>query len=129
VIAGIGIDIVEVYRIREALERTPRFIDRVFTDREIEYCRSKGVKQFESFAGRYAAKEAMFKALGTGWRGELAWKDIEILSDELGAPVLEYSGEVAMHLTALGCKDIHLSISHTENYAVAQIIIEKESRS
>ena len=125
-IAGIGIDIVEVYRIREALERTPRFIDRVFTEAEIEFCRSKGVKQFESFAGRYAAKEAMFKALGTGWRGELAWKDIEILPDELVAPVPKFSGEVAMQLSALECSDVHLSISHTENYAVAQVIIEKK---
>lgn len=125
-IVGIGIDIVEVYRIREALERTPRFIERVFTEAEIEYCRAKGVKQFESFAGRYAAKEAMFKALGTGWRGELAWNDIEILPNELGSPILKYSGEVAIQMASLGCKDVHLSISHTENYAVAQIIIEKD---
>jgi holo-[acyl-carrier protein] synthase len=125
VIAGIGIDIVEVYRIREALERTPRFGERVFTQQETEYCRSRGVKQFESFAARYAAKEAMFKALGTGWRGELAWKDVEVVSDELGAPSFRFTGEVVRQLETIGFSAVHLSISHTENYAVAQVVIEK----
>lgn len=124
-IAGIGTDIVEVYRIREALERTPRFEERVFTDQEIAYCRSKGVKQYESFAGRYAAKEALFKALGTGWRGELAWRDIDVLVNDLGAPRISVSGEVLVHLTSVGFTQISLSISHTEHYAVAYVVIEK----
>jgi holo-[acyl-carrier protein] synthase len=124
VIAGIGTDIVEVYRIREALERTPRFLERVFTEQEIAYCRSKGLKQYESFAGRYAAKEALFKALGTGWRGELAWKDIDVVANDLGAPGISASGEVLLQLTALGFTRVSLSISHTEQYAVAYVIIE-----
>lgn len=124
-IAGIGTDIVEVYRIREALERTPRFEERVFTDQEIAYCRSKGVKQYESFAGRYAAKEALFKALGTGWRGELAWRDIDVLVNDLGAPRISVSGEVLANLTSVGFTQISLSISHTEHYAVAYVVIEK----
>jgi holo-[acyl-carrier protein] synthase len=125
VIAGIGTDIVEVYRIREALERTPRFEERVFTKNEIEYCRSKGVKQYESFAGRYAAKEALFKALGTGWRGELAWNEIDVFPDDLGAPRIRVYGEVHAHLVSIGFKELHISISHTENHAVAYVVIEK----
>lgn len=124
-IVSIGIDIVEVYRIHETLERTPRFAERVFTDAERAYCESKGKGAAESFAGRYAAKEAMLKALKTGWRGEVAWRDMEILSDELGAPVITVTGATKKLLDDSGASRIHLSISHTKDHAVAQVILEK----
>ena len=81
-IISIGIDIVEVYRIAETLARTPRFIERVFTQAERDYCDAKGAAAAQSYAGRFAAKEVFLKALKTGWRGKITWHDIEILSDD-----------------------------------------------
>lgn len=124
-IISIGIDIVEVYRIGETLERTPHFAERVFTDAERAYCESKGKGAAQSYAGRYAAKEALLKALKTGWRGEIAWRDMEILNDELGAPALSVTGATKKLLDQSGATRIHLSISHTKDHAVAQIILEK----
>lgn len=124
-IVSIGIDIVEVYRIRETLERTPRFTERVYTEKEREYCLSKGVAAAQSFAARFAAKEAFLKALKTGWRGKITWQDMEILNDAQGVPDLEVKGEARKLLENLGANKIHLSISHTTEHAVAQIILEK----
>lgn len=115
----------EVYRIGETLERTPHFAERVFTDAERTYCESKGKGAAQSYAGRYAAKEALLKALKTGWRGEIAWRDMEILNDELGAPSLTVTGATKKLLDASGANRIHLSISHTKDHAVAEIILEK----
>jgi holo-[acyl-carrier protein] synthase len=125
VIISIGIDIVEVYRIRETLGRTPRFAGRVFTERERAYCDSKGVAAAQSYAARFAAKEAFLKALRTGWRGKITWHDMEILNDEQGVPVLDVTGEARELLKKLGADRIHLSISHTSEHAVAQVILEK----
>lgn len=124
-IVSIGIDIVEVYRIKETLERTPRFGERVFTEAERAYCESRGKGAYQSFAGRYAAKEALMKAIRTGWRGEIAWHDIEISNDEFGAPSVSVCGETGRILESLGADRIHLSISHTEDHAVAQVILER----
>ena len=124
-IVGIGVDIVEVYRIAETLDRTPRFRERVFTERERAYCDAKGVAAPQSYAGRFAAKEAFLKALKTGWRGLITWHDIEIVSDAEGVSQLEISGEAASRLTASGATRAHLSISHTSEHAVAQVIFEK----
>lgn len=123
-IVSIGIDIVEVYRIRETLERTPRFGERVFTEAEKSYCESRGKGAYQSFAGRYAAKEALMKAIRTGWRGEISWNDIEVTNDEFGAPSIAVTGETEKILEKLGANRIHLSISHTEDHAVAQVILE-----
>lgn len=123
-IIAIGIDIVEVYRIRETIQRTPRFTDRVFTPAERSYCDTKGVAAMQSYAARFAAKEAFLKALGTGWRGRLSWHDMEILNDEMGVPALTASGEAAKLLDELGANRVHISISHTSEHAVAQIILE-----
>lgn len=125
-IISIGVDIVEVYRIRETVERTPRFVDRVFTRAEREYCQSRGEGAYQSFAGRYAAKEALMKALRTGWRSDIAWQDIEVTNDEAGAPSVTVSGETRHRLEALGAARIHISISHTKEHAVAQIVLESE---
>src|SRR4051812_38561468 len=116
-IVSIGTDIIEVYRIRETLERTPRFTERVFTQKEREYCEAKGAASAQSYAARFAAKEAFLKALRTGWRGKITWQDIEIKNDEFGAPYLEISGEAKLILEKLGANRVHLSMSHTTEHA------------
>lgn len=124
-IVSIGIDIVEVYRISETIQRTPRFVERVFTERERAYCDAKGAASAQSYAARFAAKEAFLKALKTGWRGKITWQDMEILNDAQGVPDFEITGEARVLLENLGADKIHLSISHTTDHAVAQVILEK----
>ncbi len=116
---------IEVYRIRQTIERTARFAERVYTEKEREYCESKGVARFASYAARFAAKEAALKALKTGWRGSIAWRDLEILRDRFGAPQLEISGEAAKILKMIGANQVHLSMSHTSEHAIATVILEK----
>jgi holo-[acyl-carrier protein] synthase len=124
-IVSIGTDIIEVYRIRETMERTPRFSERIFTEHERAYCESKGAASAQSYAARFAAKEAFLKALKTGWRGKISWHDIEIRNDELNAPFFVISGEAQKLIDALGVTNIHLSISHTTEHSVANVIFEK----
>lgn len=124
-IVSIGIDIIEVYRIRETLERTPRFALRVFTEEERAFCEAKGITAAQSFAARFAAKEAFLKSLQTGWHGRITWHDIEIVSNEMGVPSLEIQGEAQKILENLGANRIHLTLSHTTEHAVAQVILEK----
>ncbi len=126
-IISIGTDIVEVYRIRETIERTPRFRKRIFTEKERDYCEAKGASAAQSYAGRFAAKEAFLKALKTGWRGKITWHDMEISNDSDGVPSLEITGEAKIRLETLGVDQIHLSISHTNEHATAQVILEKVS--
>ena len=124
-IVSIGIDIIEVYRIRETISRTPRFVERVFTERERAYCDAKGMAAAQSYAARFAAKEAFLKALKTGWRGKITWHDIEIISTENNVPSLEICGAARKILENLGANQIHLSLSHTTEHAVAQVILER----
>jgi holo-[acyl-carrier protein] synthase len=126
-IVSIGIDIAEVYRIRESMTRTPRFAERVFTPGERSYCDGKGAAAYQSYAARFAAKEAFLKALKTGWRGKLTWQDIEVVSDPDGAPSLRVTNEAARLMELLGATDMHLSIAHTKDHAVAQVILEKRT--
>ncbi|HMS42183.1 MAG TPA: holo-ACP synthase, partial [Pyrinomonadaceae bacterium] len=105
--------------------RTPRFASRVFTEKEREYCESKGAAAEQSYAARFAAKEAFLKALKTGWRGKITWQDMEILNDSQGVPSLTIYGEARVLLENLEATKIHLSISHTTDHAVAQVILEK----
>lgn len=107
------------------MERTPRFAARVYTDREIEYCVAKGVAAYQSFAARFAAKEAFLKALKTGWRGKITWRDIEIVTDDQGAPSIEVTGEARTLLDAIGADMVHVSLSHTTDHAFAEVILEK----
>ncbi len=107
------------------MERTPRFGERVFTQNERIYCDSKGVSATQSYAARFAAKEAFLKALKTGWRGKITWHDVEIVNDELGAPSFKLSGEALSLAEQLGANKIHLSLSHTSKYAIANVILEK----
>ena len=127
-IVSIGIDIVEVYRIRDTISRTPRFVDRVFTKIERAYCEGKGEAAFQSYAGRFAAKEAFLKALKTGWRGKISWHDIEIVSDENGVPYLNITGAAKKILETHGATRLHISISHTSDHAVAQVLFEHDTR-
>lgn len=124
-ILSIGIDITEVYRIRQAIARTPRFAERVFTPNERAFCEAKAVMAAQSYAGRFAAKEAFLKALKTGWRGKITWQDIEVVSDSQGAPSLKIHGEANKILKKLGANRVHLSISHTTDHAIAEVILEK----
>ena len=123
-IVSIGVDIVEVYRIRDTISRTPRFTERVFTPNERSYCEGRGAAAFQSYAARVAAKEAFLKALKTGWRGQITWHDVEVVSDDQGVPSLSIKGEARHLLQKLGANQIHLSISHTAEHAVAQVILE-----
>ena len=125
-IVSTGIDIVEVYRIEETMARTPRFAERVFTPAEREYCDAKGVAAAQSYAGRFAAKEAFLKALKTGWRGKITWQNMEVMNDVDGVPSLSISGEASRLLKESGAERIHLSISHTSEHAVAHVLLEKD---
>jgi holo-[acyl-carrier protein] synthase len=124
-IISVGIDLIEVYRIRKTISRTPRFAVRVFTEAERVYCDGKGAARFASYAARFAAKEAALKALKTGWRGKITWHDIEVFSDENGAPFLKLTGEAKEIFDKSGANFIHISISHTSEHAIATVIFER----
>lgn len=116
-ISGIGIDIVEIKRISHLMERQPRFAERVLTSFEKEtYDQLTKKRQVEYLAGRFAAKEAFAKALGTGIGKALSFQDIEIQTDEHGKPFITKPFQ----------KGVHLSITHSQQFAVAQVVIEKE---
>ena len=103
---------------------TPRFIERVYTPYERNYCDAKGAAAAQSYAGRFAAKEAFLKALQTGWRRKITWHDIEIVSDDQGVPSFNVSGEARRLLETRGANRVHLSISHTTEHAVAHVVFE-----
>ena len=124
-IVAIGIDIIEVARIREVLGRTPRFRGRVFTPAERAYCDSRGAVAAQHYAARFAAKEATLKALQTGWRGGISWQDVEVASHESGAPFLILHGPVQELFNNSGATAAHLSLSHTTEHAVAQVVLER----
>ncbi|HYY69190.1 MAG TPA: holo-[acyl-carrier-protein] synthase [Terriglobales bacterium] len=123
-IVGTGIDIVEVPRIGAAVERFgERFLNRVFTASEVRYCRSKQ-NVIERFAARFAAKEAGFKAIGTGWRQGVTWKDVEVGREPGGRPTICFSGRAAEFAAKLGMRRASLSLSHTPAQAIAHVILE-----
>jgi holo-[acyl-carrier protein] synthase len=122
-IVGHGIDIVETARIRRSVqEHGARFLDRVYTRAEQEYCQRNHKRYFEHLAGRFAAKEAVLKVLGTGWRGGIAWTDIEILPEPSGQPKVVLSGECFRIASEIGIACWHISISHIETHATASAI-------
>jgi holo-[acyl-carrier protein] synthase len=122
-ILGHGIDIIETARIRRSVEEHgQRFLDRVYTPAEQLYCSRNVKRYYEHLAGRFAAKEAVLKVLGTGWRGGIAWTDIEILPEPSGQPRLKLSGECLRIATDLGIANWHVSISHIETHATASAI-------
>ncbi|MES2621282.1 MAG: holo-ACP synthase [Bacteroidota bacterium] len=121
-ILGVGTDIIEVERVRRAVEKNT-FKEKVFSSREIGYCNKDNTCQ--SYAVRAAAKEAFFKAMGTGWRDKMLIHEVEVLNDELGRPFIELSGETQKVFKQKGGTNIHVSLSHIKEYAVAFVIIEK----
>src|SRR5687767_8476395 len=122
-ILGHGIDIVETRRIADLLaNHTDRFLDRCFTPAEQEYCSRNTKRHIEHLAGRFAAKEAVLKVLGTGWRGGIAWTDIEIVSRQSGQPIVVLTGECERIARAQGIAHWHVSISHIETHATASAI-------
>jgi holo-[acyl-carrier protein] synthase len=121
-IIGLGTDIAEVPRIAKSIESNS-FKEKVFSKAEIDYCESKANKE-ESYTARFAAKEAFFKALGTGWRGGMAFNEVEVWNDELGKPSLNILGVTAEIIKERNIKVIHVSLSHIKNIAMATVVLE-----
>src|SRR4249919_2523937 len=124
-IAGIGTDIIEVERIASRIEKENGFRELVFSQNEIQYCESKAHK-YEHYAARLAVKEALAKALGTGWLAGTKINEAEVLNDENGKPYLHFSGETAETIAAMNFKAFHVSISHIKSMASAVVVIEKD---
>lgn len=123
-IVGLGLDIVEVGRIEASIQRHGRaFVERIFTAAEIAYC-EKHRNRAERFAGRFAAKEAAMKALGTGWAHGVRWLDIEVVREPSGKPTLKLSGASREIAGRLGVTNITLTITHSGNTALAHVIFE-----
>src|ERR1700722_4572412 len=113
-ITGIGIDVIQNDRIRDSIERfSDRFVNRIYTEGEIGYCRKCAVPEIH-FAARFAAKEAAFKALGTGWAAGVKWKDVEVERMESGKPELLLHGEALAHAIAMGATRFHVSLTHDQ---------------
>ena len=121
-ILGIGTDLFEVERMKKTIEKQPSFIDGIFTIGEINYC-NQFKNKVERYAARYAAKEALLKALGTGWRDGITFLDIDIINDKLGKPEINLSGKAQEVANKLGVTAVHLSMSHTKELANAFVII------
>ena len=124
-ILGIGVDIVEIDRIKDAIDKNDKFLDRLFTDKEIEYFKSKNLK-IETIAGNFSAKEAISKSIGTGVRN-FKFRDIEVVRDSLGKPIVKTYNNLEKICIDYNVLEIKVSISHSEKYAVANaIVITKE---
>ena len=122
-ILGIGVDVVDVDRMKDVLEKQGKvFLDKVFSDMEVTYCKTRK-KPYIHFGARFAAKEAVAKAMRTGWSGAFHWRDIEVVNDQSGAPHILLSRDVAK---ALEQCSVHLSLSHTDNTIVAFVVLESK---
>lgn len=121
---GIGVDMVEVERIAGVIQEwRERFLNRIYTEGEIRYCQRKR-DPYPSFAGRFAAKEAVFKALGTGLRQGVRWKEVQVVRKPGGPPTIELRGRTREISERLGVRKIFLSLSHTKGVAVATVLLE-----
>ena len=128
-IIGVGVDLIEVERVKNALEDPRigrRFRDRVFTEGEIQYCEKKLRTKYESYAGRFAAKEAVMKALGRGWGARVRWLDIEVARARSGKPDIILHEKTAGLANELGIRRWALSISHTAQHGLAYVIAQDE---
>ena len=124
-IYGIGVDLIEIERIAQAITRTgQRLIERLYTDTEQAYC-CQHHPPYACYAARFAAKEALLKALGTGLRQHMRWRDIEVYRDNLGKPSLRLYGYLQEHCVTEGIQHIHLSLAHSATCAIAQVILER----
>jgi len=124
-ILGVGIDQIEVQRVQKQVEGTPGFRERIFAAVEIEYCETKR-HAAQHYAARFAAKEAFFKALGSGWRDGMEWNEVAVVNDALGKPGLLLTGKAREVASRLGVNAIHLSLSHLKETACAVVILEVE---
>jgi holo-[acyl-carrier protein] synthase len=117
-----GIDLVDCPRIEEMIKRHgERFVNRIFTAAEQAYAEANK-DRIEKLAGRFAAKEAVLKLVGTGWRGKIAWTDIEVVNNPVGQPEVTLTGEVKKLAEKLGIEHISVSITHTANFAIASVV-------
>jgi holo-[acyl-carrier protein] synthase len=126
-IIGTGIDVIEVARIERALNNPvtgQRFRNRVFTPGEISYCESRGKGRYQSYAARFAAKEAAMKAMGTGWNRNVGWSEIEVVRERGKAPTIALHGKSAAFAERKSITRFHLSITHTADQAIAHAIAE-----
>jgi holo-[acyl-carrier protein] synthase len=126
-ITGTGIDVIEVDRIQRALERPltgARFRARVFTDTEVGYCESRGRGRYQSYAARFAAKEAVMKALGTGWNRNAGWREIEVVRERGRPPGIKLTGKAERFAQLREIVTFHVSITHTATHAIAHVIAE-----
>src|SRR3954453_21981924 len=124
-IVGSGVDLAEVPRIRDAIERFgDRFVRRVYTPAEIAYVERRRAGRFERYAARFAAKEAGMKAIGTGWRHGVRWQDFEVANLPSGKPTLRFHGKAAEFAERLGVKNIALSLTHTAETGMAVLTLE-----
>src|SRR5262245_17018128 len=123
-ITGIGIDVVQNERIRDSIQRFgDRFVDRIYTAAEKEYCRNAAHPAIH-YAARWAAKEAAFKALGTGWAAGVTWKDVEVLRLDSGKPELHLFGEALARAGSLGATKFYVSLTHDQLISCAVVIFE-----
>jgi holo-[acyl-carrier protein] synthase len=123
-VIGIGIDIIEIERIRKSVDTYGNsFLNKIYTQKELEYCMSK-YNKYQHLAARFAAKEAIYKAIATGWEKEATWKNIEITNEINGMPVVKFLGQLKDFVS--DDKDIKVSLSHSDNYVVAVAIIYKK---
>jgi holo-[acyl-carrier protein] synthase len=123
-IVGIGTDIIEVTRIERLLTKQKRFQKRIFTEREIAYCETKKNKA-QNYAARFAAKEAFLKAIGTGWRGGVAFREIEIVNNARGKPEMFLTGAAKEFADKLGITNIQVSLSHLKDFSIAVVTAER----
>ncbi len=127
-IVGIGIDLVKIDRLQAiAMRWEDRFLTRVYTHAERDACFERAMP-FPALAGRFALKEAMFKALGTGWSEGISWTEVEVFTNDTGKPMIRTSGQIHKLLTSKEASTIHVTTSHDGNYAIGQVILTKESR-
>ncbi|MCX7922771.1 MAG: holo-ACP synthase [Clostridia bacterium] len=120
-----GVDIIEIDRIKRSIETgNTRFRDRVFTRNEIQYCEERNVSKYSSYAARFAAKEAVSKAFGTGVGNSMGWQDIEVVNDQRGSPNVLLHGKAKELFNEMGGSDICISLSHCDSHAIAYVIIQ-----
>jgi holo-[acyl-carrier protein] synthase len=123
-IVAIGIDLVEIDRIEEVFKRRgDRFRDRIFTEQEVSYCEGRS-SRLASYAARFAAKEAMMKALGTGWSDGIGWRNVEVIIGRSGAPTVELHGRALERLREIGATKAHVSLTHSGKLAIAEVVLE-----
>jgi len=124
-VLGLGTDLIETKRVQESIERYgERFLERIFTEGEIAYCMRKRKNAAESFAARFAAKEAGAKALGTGISHGVSWKEFEVRREASGRPTLHLSGRAAELAEAMGVRRVQLSLTHSRELALAVVVAE-----